>query len=44
VVKGRYKYIRASFLTTVLQSDSHWLSRPIIPNQLAPDVDIFATA
>lgn len=42
VVKERYKYVRASFLTTVMQSDSHWLSRPIIPNQLAPDVDIFA--
>lgn len=43
VVKERYKYVRASFLTTVLQSNSHWLTRPIIPNQLAPGVDIFAT-
>jgi hypothetical protein len=42
VVKERYKYVRASFLTTVLQSNSHWLTRPIIPNQLAPGVDIFA--
>lgn len=42
VVKERYKYVRASFLTTMLQSNSHWLTRPIIPNQLAPDINIFA--
>ncbi len=41
VVQERYKFVRASFLTAVLQSDSHWLSRPIIPNRLAPGVDIF---
>jgi hypothetical protein len=33
-VVERYKYIRTSFLTTVTQSESHWLNRPIIPNQL----------
>jgi hypothetical protein len=38
---ARYKYIRADFLTTILQSDSHWLSRPIIPNQLQDGVDLF---
>ena len=38
---GRYKYVRADFLTTILQSDSHWLSRPIIPNQLADSVNLF---
>ena len=37
---GRYKYVRADFLTTILQSDSHWLSRPIIPNQLADSVNL----
>jgi hypothetical protein len=42
IVRARYKYVRASFLTTVLQSNTHWLSRPIIPNQLAPNVDIFS--
>lgn len=42
IVTARYKYVRASFLTTVLQSDSHWLNRPIIPNQLRPEVDLFA--
>lgn len=40
-VVERYKFIRASFLTTVLDSGSHWLRRPILPNQLRPDVDLF---
>lgn len=44
VVKARYKYVRASFLTSVVQSESHWLERPIVPNQLATGVDIFAGA
>lgn len=42
IVQARYKYVRADFLTTILQSESHWLSRPIIPNQLRSDVDLFA--
>jgi hypothetical protein len=33
-VAGRYKYIRASFLTAVTDSGSHWLRRPILPNGL----------
>ena len=41
VVTGRYKYIRASFLAAVVDSGSHWLDRPIIPNQLSPCADIF---
>ena len=41
-VVERYKWIRASFLTSVVDSGSHWLSRPIIPNQLADGVDLFA--
>jgi RNA ligase len=41
IVQARYKYVRADFLTTILQSESHWLSRPIIPNQLRSDVDLF---
>jgi hypothetical protein len=40
-VVQRYKFIRASFLTTVLDSGSHWLRRPILPNQLAGGVDLF---
>jgi hypothetical protein len=41
VVTARYKYVRPSFSTTVLQSDSHWLNRPIVPNLLRPGVDLF---
>jgi hypothetical protein len=41
-VVARYKWIRASFLTSVVDSGSHWLARPIVPNTLAPGVDIFA--
>ena len=40
-VVARYKFIRTSFLTTVLDSGSHWLRRPILPNQLAVGVDLF---
>jgi hypothetical protein len=32
-VKGRYKYVRESFLTQVEDSMSHWMNRPLIPNQ-----------
>ncbi len=42
-VTGRYKYVRASFLTAVVDSGSHWLDRPILPNALAPGVDIFGS-
>ena len=41
-VLGRYKFIRRSFLSAVLEGDGHWLSRPIVPNQLAPEVDLFS--
>jgi hypothetical protein len=34
VVKERYKFIRNGFLTAVLESESHWLNRPILPNML----------
>ncbi len=37
-VAGRFKYVRHDFLTAVLDSASHWQSRPILPNQLAPGV------
>ncbi|GAB4510170.1 MAG: RNA ligase family protein [Haliangiales bacterium] len=43
-VIGRYKFVRKSFLTSVIDSGSHWLSRPIVPNQLADGVDIFLPA
>jgi RNA ligase len=41
IVTERYKYIRASFLSTILESGSHWLERPIVPNGLRPGVDLF---
>lgn len=41
-VVARYKFVRASFLTSVSASGSHWLSRPIVPNRLADGVDIFS--
>jgi RNA ligase len=34
-VAGRFKYIRRDFLTTVQDSETHWQSRPILPNRLA---------
>ena len=39
---GRAKFIRPSFLTTVIESETHWIDRPIIRNGLAGGVDIFA--
>ncbi len=44
VVTERYKFVRATFLTQVLDSGSHWLARPIVPNLLRPDVDLYAGA
>lgn len=41
-VIGRYKIVRQDFTSQILQASSHWMSRPIIPNGLAPGVDIFA--
>ena len=35
IVTERLKYVRASFLQCLFASESHWQSRPIIPNQLA---------
>ena len=41
-VTRRVKYVRSSFLQTVEQSQSHWLERPIIPNQLSrPISDLY---
>ena len=40
-VAERYKWIRASFLTSVLDSGTHWLKRPLVPNLLREDADLF---
>jgi hypothetical protein len=34
-VVARYKWVRKTFLTSVVDSGTHWLSRPIVPNGLA---------
>ncbi len=34
-VRGRYKFIRPSFLQTVVASGDHWKDRPLVPNGLA---------
>ena len=41
-VRGRYKFIRASFHAAVLDSRSHWADRPITPNRLRPGAKILA--
>ncbi len=40
-VTDRLKYVRASFLTAILDSESHWASRPLIPNRLADQAHLF---
>lgn len=40
-VTDRLKWVRADFLTTVADSGSHWLDRPIIPNRLADGVTLY---
>lgn len=41
-VTERLKYVRASFIQCIMASESHWLERPIVPNQLRiPLEDIF---
>lgn len=34
-VVERFKWVRKSFLTSVVDSGTHWLARPIVPNGLA---------
>lgn len=41
-VLGRYKWVRPDFVQTILDSGSHHSERPLIPNGLAPGVDLFA--
>jgi len=39
-VVARYKLVRRSFSSFVLDSGSHWLERPILPNRLREGVDL----
>ena len=39
-VVDRFKYVRADFVASVIDSESHWQSRPILPNQLRQNVSL----
>lgn len=41
VVRGRYKFVRSGFLQTVLDSGSHWMDRPLVPNGLRVGAELF---
>lgn len=41
-VLSRMKYVRGSFLNTIMDSETHWINRPIIPNKLKSGIDIFS--
>lgn len=38
----RLKWVRWSFMTSIMNQEQHWLERTIIPNQLAEGVDLYA--
>lgn len=40
IVTERYKYVRAGFLQTVVDSQSHWMDRPLLPNELRPGISL----
>ena len=44
VVTERLKFVREDFVTRVTAADGHWHDRPIVPNQLRPGADIFASS
>jgi len=39
IVKERYKFVRHGFLQVVSDSETHWIDRPIIPNQLIGSIE-----
>ncbi|MEJ3655510.1 RNA ligase family protein [Actinomycetes bacterium KLBMP 9759] len=39
---ARFKWVRPTFLTAVLDSGSHWQDRPILPNRLADPAVLYA--
>lgn len=41
-VIGRYKFVRPTFLQAVAESGEHWMDRPLAPNRLRDNVDLFA--
>jgi hypothetical protein len=40
-VLERYKYVRSGFLQTVVDSGSHWMDRPLLPNRLRKGVTLW---
>ncbi len=40
-VADRLKYVRTTFLNAILDSKTHWMKRPIVPNRLAEGAEIF---
>lgn len=42
IVNARFKWVRQDFVQTILDSGSHHSRRPLLPNRLAPGVDIYA--
>ena len=41
-VKARFKYVRPGFKQAMTDADGHWHDRPILPNELSDEVDLFA--
>ena len=41
VTTGRLKWVRAGFVQSIADDGTHWLARPVVPNQLAPGADIY---
>jgi hypothetical protein len=41
-VAARFKWVRKDFVQTILDSGSHHSRRPVLPNQLAEGVDLYA--
>lgn len=41
-VRGRYKWVRPEFVSAILDSGSHWKSRPLIANGLRQGADLFS--
>jgi hypothetical protein len=42
VVTARYKWVRSDFVQAILDANMHHSQQPFVPNQLAPQVDIYA--
>ena len=40
-VVDKFKFVRESFSNTILDSETHWVNRPIVPNQLKEGINIY---